>query len=59
MAENEKLTYETLPTERTCAKDCEYPKVRLLCGEVHRIQNPDAAPEVYDRGDWRLLAYLK
>ncbi len=59
MAENEKLTYEPMATTRTCAKDSEYPKVRLLCGEVHRIQNSDAVPEVFDRGDWHKLAYLK
>lgn len=52
--EDEKLKYLT-----TCRKNPVYPKTQFLCGEVQRIQDPQAVPERFIDGDWLLLAYLK
>ena len=54
MEKREKMIFST-----QCNRNPAYPKARLVCGEVHRIKDPQAAPERFVDGDWLLLAYLK
>jgi len=35
-----------------------YPKTRLHCGEIQRIESKTSVPERWD-GDWLLLEYLR
>ncbi len=53
MDKHEKMIHTT-----ACRKSPVYPKTRLLCGEIHRIKNPQALPERLD-GDWALLEYVR
>jgi len=51
---HEKMIFST-----KCNRNPAYPKARLVCGEVHRIKDPQATPERFVDGDWLLLAYIK
>jgi len=41
-----------------CKLNPVYPKTRLHCGEIHRIESKTSLPERWD-GDWLLLEYLQ
>jgi len=41
------ITYLT-----TCKRNRNYPKVRLVCGELQRIKTPSSVPERYAREQW-------
>ena len=56
MAKRKELNYET---RRICKRNKQYPKVRLLCGEVERIKDANSVPERLVQGDWLMYAHLK
>ena len=49
----------TCETREIVKRNPDYPKVRYVCGEFQRIKNPDAVLERYERGDWKLLSFMK
>jgi len=51
---DEKLKHATDHTHAS-----KYPRFRLVCGEVQRIQDPSAIPERFVDGIWHLIAYIK